>query len=59
MYNLRGCLDNIKGDTQQDELQQLKYHGTWCKGILFMRVFNKVVEFYSTPKYLFLQMAIT
>ena len=35
VYNLRGCLDNIKGDTQQAELQQLKFHATWDKDLFY------------------------
>ena len=50
---LRVYLDNIKGNTQRAELQQLEFHAIWDKGIFYKRIFDKVEWFYSTPKYLF------
>ena len=42
VYNLRGSLDNIKGNPQQAELQRLKFHAIWDKGIFYKRFFDKV-----------------
>ena len=53
VHNLGGYFDNIKGNMQQVELKQLEFHVTWDRGIFYRRICDKVVWFYSTPKYLF------
>ena len=53
VHNLRGSLDNIKGNMQQAVLQLLEFHATWDKGIFYRQIFDKVDWFYSSPKYLF------
>ena len=52
MHNLKGSLDNIKGNTQLEELQRSKFHGIWDTGIFYTQISDKVDRFYSTPKYL-------
>ena len=53
VHNLRGSLDNIKGDMQQEELKRLKFHAIWDKDIFYRWISEMVEWFYSTPKYLF------
>ena len=53
MHNLKGSLDNIKGNTQRTELQTLEFYAIWDKGLFYLWISDKVEWFYSTPKYLF------
>ena len=53
VHNLRGSLDNIKGNMQQAELKLLDFNAIWDKGIFYRQISDKVEWFYSTPKYLF------
>ena len=52
MHNPRGSLDDIKGNTQQVDLQRLEFRAMQDKNIFYRRFFDKVERFYSTPKYL-------
>ena len=42
MHNLKGSLDNIKGNMQQLELKRLEFHAIWDKGILYIWISDKV-----------------
>ena len=53
MHNLRGSLDNMKGDIQLEKLQRLELHAIWDKSIFYRWLFDKVQWFYSTLKHLF------
>ena len=53
VHNLRGLLDSIKGNKHQVELKRLEFHAIWDIRIFYRRLYDKVVWFYSAPKYLF------
>ena len=35
VHNLKGSLDNIKGNMQHAELKRLEFHAIWDKGIFY------------------------
>ena len=51
VHNLRGSLDNIKGNTQRAEFQRLEFHAIHDKGIFYRQISEQVEWFYSTPKH--------
>ena len=53
VHNLRGSLDNIKGNTQQAELKRLEFHAIWDRDIFNRWISDKVEWFNSISKYLF------
>ena len=42
VHNLKGSLDNIKGNMQAAELKLLEFHAIWDKEIYFSQIFYKV-----------------
>ena len=53
VLNLRGSLYNINGQTQEAELECLRFHSRWDKDIFYKQFFVKVEWLYCTMKYLF------
>ena len=45
VHNLRGSLDNIKGNTQRAKLQCLEFHAILDKYIFYTQFFDKVEWF--------------
>ena len=35
VHNLRGSLDNVKGNTQHAKLKRLEFHATWAQDIFY------------------------
>ena len=56
MYNLKGCLDDVRSDTQPTKLQ---FQAICDKGKVYEQLFDKMDWFYSTPTYLFKPIDIT
>ena len=50
VHNLRGLLDNIKGNTHLTELKRLEFHAILEISIFYRRLVDKVEWFYSAPK---------
>ena len=52
-YNLKGLLDNIKGNTHKPELKRLEFHAIWDIDIFHRQLVDNVEWFYLASKYLF------